>query len=97
MEEAVELNIYHTMDCLLQYSSCIREKASGWGHRMRLTPVKPPVFGAVRDGKTGLQPLSPAVDLEFLKFHRITSNYAENLSTDGGIRSFPIMSNKLCL
>lgn len=26
MEEAVELNIYHTMDCLLQYSSCIREK-----------------------------------------------------------------------
>jgi hypothetical protein len=31
MEEAVELNIYHTMDCLLQYSSCIREKAGcGW-------------------------------------------------------------------
>lgn len=27
MEEAVELNIRHTMDCLLQYSSCIREKA----------------------------------------------------------------------
>jgi len=28
MEEAVELNIYHTINCLLKYSTCIREKVT---------------------------------------------------------------------